>query len=66
MFYERFEKLCRERGYTPGGVVIQARRVLDFLGVKIPKIIEFPVFYSDCKSAGNAYGGSNPPAPTNA
>jgi len=27
-------------------------------------VIDFLIYYSDCKSAGNAYGGSNPPAPT--
>lgn len=26
MFYERFEALCRERGYTPGGVVVAIGR----------------------------------------
>ena len=26
--------------------------------------IDFPALFSICKSAGNAYGGSNPPAPT--
>lgn len=26
MFWERFESLCRERGYTPGGVVLAIGR----------------------------------------
>lgn len=26
MFYERFEKLCRERGYTPSGAVLAIGR----------------------------------------
>jgi len=27
-------------------------------------VIDFQYFFAVCKSAGNAYGGSNPPAPT--
>ena len=39
-------------------------RVVDYVVTSLQPYISS--FDSDCKSAGYAYGGSNPPAPTNA
>ena len=79
MFYERFEALCRKNGYTPSAACLAMGRSKNLAAKwkstgsmpsaevlnQIAAFFDVSVDYLLGKSAGNAYGGSNPPAPTN-